>query len=268
MTAQNKINAPPSHNIDEKREMEKSIFLLITFKEWKTLEAYIKKIRSQSSNENRHFDCRFQCANCGGNHNVLHYACQYRKIPFSTILAIMRMFPNAIREKDCKGRLPLHCATRSGVGSEIIEHLLRKYPNSSVQQDDKGKTPLHLACKYFSLAYDHDHDHDHDFVRFEDDEDRADRLCQKLNSLLVMFMQANSQCFLIEDENDMSALEYTIEQEVSHETIYIMQKVMERMQKMKSAIASQNKKDLRTTSHGGGHLVATPGQNTTNNAAA
>lgn len=250
----------------KRSKIEKSIFLLITFKEWKTLEAYIEKTRSQSSNEDNLFDCRFNCPDCGSHHNILHYACKFRAIPLSSIVAITEMFPSAVREKDCAGRLPLHCATRSGVGSEIVEHLLERHPNSSVERDVRGRTPLHLACKYFDVAYDRDHDGDGD-VRFEDEEDRADRLYQQLNRLLGMFMRANQQCFLMEDENEMSALEYALEQEVSHETIYIMQKVMERTQKMNSALDSLNKST--SSSHGNGQLVTTTlEQNSAYNAAA
>lgn len=217
------------------------MFTLITLREWETLERYIATRKKNTTTKER-YTCKSKCSSdCEAKHSILQYACKFREIPLSTIVAILDVSPCAISEPDCIGRLPLHCAARSGVRSTIIQHLLQEYPEASVKQDEKGKTPLHLACKYFNEAY------DDSGIFFKYKEDRKMHLSSTLNLVLAMFLNAEPYSFLIEDRKGMNALEYAIEGEVAYDTIFLMQKAIEHIQKVKISQNSTHTKEMLDT---------------------
>lgn len=233
------------HNISENNKL---IITLVSLKDWNTLETYIEE------------KCQFQCQreNSESSHSILHQACNHRDIPLSTVISIVNIYPNSIRGIDSNGRLPLHCAMRNGVGSDVVQYLLKEYPESAVRQDKKGKTPLHLACKYFAIAY------DKSGTQFKYRQDRFAFMCEKLNMVMAMFLDADPDCFLIDDDKGMSALEYAIDGEVVFDTMYMMQNTIGKIQQMKT----KDRSELMTTLQHDGLLVTEPGMNLICNAAA
>ena len=61
-------------------------------------------------------------------------------------MEILKAYPNAAREKDLTGRLPIHLAAsvaaRSTDGKRIVNELVRVYPESLWVTDDTGRTAM------------------------------------------------------------------------------------------------------------------------------
>ena len=51
------------------------------------------------------------------------------------------------KERDDKGRLPLHCALQKNKASAVVLALLTAYPLASVYKDGKGLHPLDVALE-------------------------------------------------------------------------------------------------------------------------
>ena len=62
--------------------------------------------------------------------NILHLACcRTRAAPLSVVELLVRQYPNAIREKDIDGALPLHTVCVKGKAFEVFQFLIQKHPN-------------------------------------------------------------------------------------------------------------------------------------------
>ena len=71
-----------------------------------------------------------------------------RKPPLDLILALVAADPEAMKQKDGLGRLPLHSAVRYEADVKIVNILISVYPKSAHVAADDGSLPLHLACLY------------------------------------------------------------------------------------------------------------------------
>ena len=90
--------------------------------------------------------------NCTGN-LPLHIACQSKKL--SIVQLVFDSYPEAIHERNCRGRVPLdHARMRStakdGERSLIVTFLeqqlrLERQAHQRVMQDDQGQLPIHQA---------------------------------------------------------------------------------------------------------------------------
>lgn len=234
---------------------------MIALKEWSNVESFVEKKYPLQSFKDCDSCCsekscsasNFQNKSVESHSSILHCACTYPEIPLSTVVAILRTCPNALRETDHDGRLPLHRATRNGVGSDVVRYLLERYPEAAVRRDNKGKTPLHLACKYFSIVF------DNSGTRFKYRKDKFAHMCKTLKAVIIMFLRADPDCFLLDDDKGMSALEYAIDGEVIFETVFMMQTAIECLQKNKSLNSSQDgKEELWVTLQHEGFLAGVP----------
>ena len=59
---------------------------------------------------------------------------------------MLKATPGAAREKDSKGRLPLHLAAERGAKVVMVRELLAAHPQAAKVKDGEGKLPLHRRC--------------------------------------------------------------------------------------------------------------------------
>ena len=58
---------------------------------------------------------------------------------------LIKVYPDALKEKDEDENLPLHIAARSCESMEVIQLLVKEYPDALKEKNKKGWLPLHIA---------------------------------------------------------------------------------------------------------------------------
>jgi len=68
-----------------------------------------------------------------------------------TFRQLIQVYPQAAKEKDVNGRLPLHhaCGSDPDRSHDFVSELLKSYPEAAQIRDNNGKLPLHHMQKYF-----------------------------------------------------------------------------------------------------------------------
>lgn len=78
----------------------------------------------------------------------LHYACR-SKIPMKLIRQLLSYYPGSVFVPCCHGYLPLHYACEAGSSVRRVSLLLKANPFSILQKTREGKSPLQLAFNHF-----------------------------------------------------------------------------------------------------------------------
>jgi ankyrin repeat protein len=55
--------------------------------------------------------------------------------------------PDALKEKNSWGSLPLHAACENDTHSDVVKLLINLHPDGVKEKDKDGSLPLHIACK-------------------------------------------------------------------------------------------------------------------------
>ena len=158
---------------------------------------------------------------------LLHAVIKYNP-PIQVLESMIQAHSDAISGQDCLGRTPLHVACGVGSDSSIIRMLVRAYPEACDVQDVDGRTPLHLAC-------------DSECVLFEGDQTpRSPPSIGVVRALL----SGSLKPVLIEDEDEMSPIEYALVSEVDREVVKLLQlasmTLRRRIAKVDKQIAREN----------------------------
>jgi hypothetical protein len=74
----------------------------------------------------------------------LHYASE-NNAPLDVIQWLVEMWPDAVREKDSDGCLPLHRACTANAPLDVIQLLVDTWPDSVNEHNIEGSLPVHLA---------------------------------------------------------------------------------------------------------------------------
>lgn len=131
-----------------------------------------------------------------------------RKPPLHILDAMIHAHSDALRGQDCVGRTPLHVACGTGADAKIIRSLVKAFPQACDLKDEDGRLPLHLAC-------------DTDCVLFEGDQTpRAPPSVDVVKALLA----ASLRSVLVEDDDEMSPIEYAIVSGSSIDVVKLLQK--------------------------------------------
>ncbi|KAK1732284.1 ankyrin repeat domain-containing protein [Skeletonema marinoi] len=138
---------------------------------------------------------------------LLHAVVKYN--PSLHILdAMIDAHGDALMGQDCVGRTPLHVACGTGASAEIIRRLVKAYPQACDLQDEDGRLPLHIAC-------------DIECVLFEGDQtERAPPTIDVVRALL----SGSLRSVLVEDEDEMSPIEYAIVSDANINVVKLLQK--------------------------------------------
>ncbi len=139
---------------------------------------------------------------------LLHAVVKYNPPP-QILDAMIHAHGDALKGQDCVGRTPLHVACGTGADDQVIRRLVKAYPPACDLQDEDGRLPLHLAC-------------DNECVLFEGDDQtpRAPPTVDVIRSLL----SGSLRSVLVEDEDEMSPLEYAIVSDANINVVKLLQK--------------------------------------------
>lgn len=78
------------------------------------------------------------------NWTALHIAALSNP-PLYLIYALLLVYPEAVKEVDSGGRLPIHLAAGSEASVGVLSILVRFYDESVIMEDERGLIPLHVA---------------------------------------------------------------------------------------------------------------------------
>ena len=142
------------------------------------------------------------------NGMTLLHAVVKNKPPLHILDAMIYAHSDALKGQDCVGRTPLHVACGTGADAQIVRCLVKAFPQACDLQDEDGRLPLHLAC-------------DTDCVLFEGDEaPRAPPTVGVVKALLAGSLRS----VLVEDDDDMSPIEYAIISDANIDVVKLLQK--------------------------------------------
>ena len=155
--------------------------------------------------------------------------------PLHILDAMIDAHSDAVKGQDCVGRTPLHVACGTGADDQIIHRLVKAYPQACDLPDEDGRLPLHLAC-------------DTDSVLFEGDTtQRAPPSLETVRTLL----SGSLQSVLVEDEDDMSPIEYAIVSDANMKVVRLLQKASMTLRRKdaqtRKADAASSMKQMKST---------------------
>jgi len=155
--------------------------------------------------------CSVKCSRkCKNQHSLVHFACRKRP-PLFIIKELLKGFPDAVHEKDCMGRFPLHIVVMYGSYADVVEYLLQKH-NVAGTSDIQGRTPLHLL--FNDLKY-----------RSKDGIEFGPETRDSIYPIVSLLCEASLRCAVTEDHMGKSALEYAIEEEADFAIVKVLQKM-------------------------------------------
>jgi hypothetical protein len=81
------------------------------------------------------------------------HAAMFRNAPLQTAAAILMAFPEAVKEPDHRGMLPLHYACASGASEQCISMLLMMYNQGAKTADPmENSLPIHQLCQWGAIS--------------------------------------------------------------------------------------------------------------------
>lgn len=200
---------------------------LMEYGKWEKMSDYLDSIDSDSLEKIRFVPCDLKC---NGNHSLLHLALKMQP-PLSIIESLVDIFPEAINEIDCMKRLPLHIACLHGTKAQVIKYLVSINPNATEIKDISGKTPLHLLFD----------DYKKKIYCIQTDSSRTNRT---MTEIVTCLCNSGPRSTISEDENDMSPIEFAIEQEADLKVIRLLQKSALKYRKYHDALVKQNSANI------------------------
>ena len=155
--------------------------------------------------------------------------------PLYILDAMIDAHGGALKGQDCVGRTPLHVACGTGADDLIIRRLVKAYPQACDLQDEDGRLPLHLAC-------------DTECVLFEGDQIR--RAPPSVDAVRAL-LSGSLRSVLVEDEDDMSPIEYAIVSDANINVVKLLQKASMTLRrkdaKTSKAAAASTTKEMKPT---------------------
>ena len=149
----------------------------------------------------------------GNGKNILHDACR-NQAPAKVIDLLQKNNFRYACQFDDEGRTPLHVAAANGAPVDVISILLKEFPVAASMQDNFGRTPLILACF----------------------KSRGGELCEIYGSenkttehapshrVIHELCTASGHSVILEDDEDMSALEHAIVNTFDSTIVSLLQK--------------------------------------------
>ena len=182
------------------------------------------------SNDWKSFDREF-LSNCDGRSNfqlladlveekstlfhgmtLLHAVVRFNP-PAQVVQEVIELCPHAPRSQDCMGRTPLHVMAGTGASSEVIKVLATAFPDACMIQDVDGRTPLHLLCNSSCKLFE------------DDNKSKSKPSRESVIELLI----ASPESVMLEDNEEMSAIEYALYSLCDMKIIKILQSSAQRI---------------------------------------
>uniref|UniRef100_A0A6U2DN02 Uncharacterized protein n=1 Tax=Pseudictyota dubia TaxID=2749911 RepID=A0A6U2DN02_9STRA len=146
--------------------------------------------------------------------DLLHTLCAHRP-PNHIVERILKKNPSLVSSRDCEMRTPLHVAIECGASSGVIRRLLSVDPTAAELKDSEGRTPLILACG--EMGREEYESKEHEKLRVH-----------RLTKAIRLMAQIAPQSSIIEDDDEMTALEHAISCDAPIEIVKELQKVTAR----------------------------------------
>ena len=166
-----------------------------------------------------------QCEELGGM--TLRHACVRFNPPPSLIERMIKIYPLALRSRDCMGRTPLHVAAGSEASPYVMKLLTRYYPDACDIQDNEGRTPLHFVC-------------DSSCELFEGDEDEVTPRGPPSLDVVRVLLSGSLYAATLEDLDEINAVEYAILSDASFEVVNLLQRAVQTVMKNQGVISMQS----------------------------
>ena len=160
--------------------------------------------------------------------SFLHAVCRNHP-PISTVSEMIKICPDSPKARDCLNRTPLHVAAGVGASVSVIKYLAMAYPDACKVSDVDGRTPLHFAC-------------DVDCRLFEDENDKRDPPSFEVVHALLSASIAPAS---MEDEDEMSPIEYAIYSGADVRVVKLLQKAAQKHMKKMAAKGDKPVQDSR-----------------------
>lgn len=152
--------------------------------------------------------------------------------PLEIVAGVVKLCPDTLYARDCLNRTPLHVAAGIGAHVSVIKLLAMSCPEACKVQDEDGRTPLHFAC-------------DVDCRLFEGEPLRRDPPSfEVVHALLSASITPAS----MEDDDEMSPLEYAILSDANVRVVKLLQKAAQKYMKAKH----KGDQDAKPRTTGGG----------------
>lgn len=150
--------------------------------------------------------------------------------PLEVVADMIKICPDSPKARDCLNRTPLHVAAGVGNSVQVIKYLAMAYPEACKVQDEDGRTPLHFAC-------------DIDCRLFEGEAERREPPSFEVVHALLSASIAPAS---MEDEDEMSPLEYAIFSDADVRVVKLLQKAAQKYMKKMHAQGKQDEYDTRS----------------------
>ena len=140
--------------------------------------------------------------------------------PVEVVADVIRVCPASPQTRDCLNRTPLHVAAGVGADVRVIKFLAMAYPEACKVQDEDGRTPLHFACDVDCRLFEGDADAVRDPPTFE---------------VVHALLSASIAPASMEDEDEMTPLEYAIVSDADVKVVKLLQKAAQKYLKKQHA---------------------------------
>lgn len=140
--------------------------------------------------------------------------------PVEVVVKMITICPESPRARDCLNRTPLHVAAGTSASVEVIKCLTIAFPQACKIQDEDGRTPLHFAC-------------DVDCRLFEGEPVRRE---SPSFAIVHALLSGSIVPASMEDEDEMSPLEYAITSDAEVRVVKMLQKAAQKYMKKMAAI--------------------------------
>lgn len=157
--------------------------------------------------------------------------------PLTVVAQVIAICPDSPKTRDCLNRTPLHVAAGVGASAQVIKYLALSYPAACKIRDEDGRTPLHFAC-------------DVDCRLFENDDAPERRRSPPSFEVVHALLSACFSVAAMEDDDEMSPLEYAIFSDADGRVVKLLQKAAQKhMKKMHAEKRKENEAcgEQRTT---------------------
>jgi hypothetical protein len=203
----------PEVEDDRSNEVDLSVikmFEIIASRNWTHLKAILSRKWGMSLNSTVR-KCSGGCfRGCTAIHSILHYAFQFQP-PFEVVKLLYKAYPNAVSEIECKERYPIHIACKHGCDPNVITFLIKNNPDAATKLDIKKRTPFVLALK--------------SYVRKSNK--RRKLANADLMQVVVALTEVKGMPMMIDDYKGISALEYTVTEELESDVYTYVQCIVE-----------------------------------------
>ncbi|KAL7544519.1 hypothetical protein ACHAWF_007895 [Thalassiosira exigua] len=151
--------------------------------------------------------------------------------PLEIVADFVKLCPESPSARDCLNRTPLHVAAGVGASVGVIKFLAMAHPEACKVQDEDGRTPLHFAC-------------DVDCRLFEGESMRREPpTFQVVHALLSASISPAS----MEDDDEMSPLEYAIMSDADVRVVKLLQKAAQKFMKKMHSVESSKRRSVMGT---------------------